>query len=107
MFELKLISKEGVEAALRKAERYRLLNEGWQAESICRDVLRADPGNQRALTILEAFRSTAPSRFAGVIYSAPALREIEEATVAALVSLTGRDLRSAAYLRQVMAEERR
>ncbi len=61
--------------------------------------------SQGALTLLEAFRSTAPSRFANVIYSAPALREIEEATVAALVSLTGRELKSAAYLRQVIAEE--
>ncbi|MGH7463700.1 MAG: hypothetical protein ACREK1_00910 [Longimicrobiales bacterium] len=52
MFELKLLSREGVEAALQKAERYRLLNEAWQAESICRDVLRIEPDNQRALTTL-------------------------------------------------------
>lgn len=52
MFELKLLSKDGVDAALQKAERYRLLNEPWQAESICRDVLRAEPENQRALTTL-------------------------------------------------------
>jgi hypothetical protein len=52
MFELKLLSPDGVDAALQKAERYRLLNEAWQAESICRDVLRVDPENQRALTTL-------------------------------------------------------
>jgi hypothetical protein len=52
MFELKLLSKDGVDAALQKAERYRLLNEAWQAESICRDVLRVDAENQRALTTL-------------------------------------------------------
>jgi hypothetical protein len=52
MFELKMLSGEGVEAALQKAERYRLLNEPWQAESICRDVLRIEPDNQRALTAL-------------------------------------------------------
>jgi hypothetical protein len=52
MFELKTLSKDGVEAALLKAERYRLLNEAWQAESICRDVLHADPDNQRAITTL-------------------------------------------------------
>lgn len=52
MFELKLLSREGVENALRKAERYRLLNEAWEAESICRDVLRIEPDNQAALTTL-------------------------------------------------------
>jgi hypothetical protein len=52
MFELKLLSTDGVEGALQKAERYRLLNEPWQAESICRDVLRVEPDNQRALTAL-------------------------------------------------------
>lgn len=52
MFELKRLSKEGVERALEKAERYRLLNEPWQAESICRDILAIDPGNQRAVTAL-------------------------------------------------------
>ncbi len=52
MFELKRLSREGVEAALQKAERYRLLNEAWQAESICRDVLRVEPDNQRALIAL-------------------------------------------------------
>ncbi len=49
MFELKPISKDAIPAALQKAERYRLLNEPMGAESICRDVLRADPGNQEAL----------------------------------------------------------
>lgn len=52
MFELKVISKDSVEDALRKAERYRLLNEAWQAESICRDVLRVEPNNQRAISTL-------------------------------------------------------
>src|SRR5919109_3950728 len=52
MFELKRLSKDGVDAALQKAERYRLLNEPWQAESICRDVLRVDPDNQHAVTTL-------------------------------------------------------
>lgn len=49
MFELKKLSPEGVERALGKVERYRLLNEPWEAESICRDVLDADPENQEAL----------------------------------------------------------
>jgi hypothetical protein len=51
-FDLKKLSKDGVDTALKKAERYRLLNEAWEAESICRDVLEADPGNQQALVAL-------------------------------------------------------
>jgi hypothetical protein len=51
-FDLKPISREGVPAALRKAERYRLINDPSSAESICRDVLTVDPGNQQALVTL-------------------------------------------------------
>ncbi len=51
-FELKPLSKEGVEAALSKAEHYRLLNHPKMAESICLDVQKIDPDNQRAATIL-------------------------------------------------------
>lgn len=49
MFTLKHLSRDGIEAALEKAERYRLLNEPWEAESICADVLVTDPENRRAL----------------------------------------------------------
>lgn len=49
MFTLKRLQREGIEGALAKAERYRLLNEPWQAESICRDVLEVEPENQRAV----------------------------------------------------------
>ena len=52
MRELKPISTAAVPAALEKALRYRLLNEPAEAESICRDVLLADPGNQEALVTL-------------------------------------------------------
>ena len=52
MFTPKRLSKEGVAAALAKAERYRLLNEPWEAESICRDVLDVDPENQGAVVTL-------------------------------------------------------
>lgn len=55
MFELKTITKEAVPEALAKAERYRLLNEPREAESICRDVLRVVPDNQQArITLLLA-----------------------------------------------------
>ena len=52
MHTLKPLSREGIPAALKKAERYRLLNEPWEAESICRDVLEVDAGNQGALITL-------------------------------------------------------
>lgn len=52
MFELKPISREGVEEALEKAEHYRLLNEPGQAESICLDILAVDPHHQGALVCL-------------------------------------------------------
>ncbi|MBL8178490.1 MAG: hypothetical protein JNK48_27700 [Bryobacterales bacterium] len=48
MFALKPISPASVPGALAKAERYRLLNEPSEAESICRDVLEVDPQHQQA-----------------------------------------------------------
>lgn len=51
-FELKAITADGVDEALDKAERYRLLNEPEEAESICRDVLAVDPDNARNLVTL-------------------------------------------------------
>ena len=65
-FELKKLSPKGVEAALEKAEHYRLLNEPYEAESMCRDVLAVDPDNQQARVILvlaitdQFFRDTPP-----------------------------------------------
>ena len=52
MFELKKLSQEGVEAALKKAEQYRLLNEPRQAESICLDILEVAPESQPTLILL-------------------------------------------------------
>ena len=52
MYELKSISTEAIPGALGKAERYRLLNEPREAESICRDILLADPDNQTGLFTL-------------------------------------------------------
>ena len=49
---LKRISKAAIPEALAKAERYRLLNEPIQAESICLDVLEVDPDDQQALVVL-------------------------------------------------------
>jgi tetratricopeptide (TPR) repeat protein len=52
MAELKPLSRQAISRALEKAERYRLLNEPVEAESICLDVLAADPGNQPALVTM-------------------------------------------------------
>jgi hypothetical protein len=52
MSELKILSKDAIPGALEKAERYRLLNEPAEAESICLDVLAAEPENQQALIML-------------------------------------------------------
>src|SRR5262249_40686977 len=51
-FKLKLLSAAAIPAALERAERYRLLNEPTQAESICLDILEAEPENQTALILL-------------------------------------------------------
>ena len=51
-FSLKRIRPEAIPEALEKAERYRLLNNPQQAESICRDVLAVEPEHQEALVIL-------------------------------------------------------
>jgi hypothetical protein len=49
MFALKALSHDGIASALAKAERYRLLHEPTQAESICCDILEIEPENQNAL----------------------------------------------------------
>ena len=51
-FELKTLSPEAVSRALAKAERYRLLQEPVEAESICLDALQVEPENHEALVTL-------------------------------------------------------
>ena len=52
MFEPKPITADAVPAALEKAQRYLMLNEPEQAQSICEDVLAVEPDNQEALAAL-------------------------------------------------------
>src|SRR5438093_10434535 len=52
MSELKRLHKDAITAALEQAERYRLLNEAGEAESICLDILHVDPENQQAIIML-------------------------------------------------------
>jgi hypothetical protein len=68
-FELKTLSRDAVPRALAKAERYRLLNEPGEAESICLDALHVDPDNQDALTglllaLTDQFADDLPTAFA-------------------------------------------
>ena len=51
-FAFRLLSKDSIPDARKKAERYRLLGEPDEAESVCLDILQVDPGNQEALITL-------------------------------------------------------
>jgi len=48
MFDLKKIERGDIPAALERAERYRLMDEPWAAESVCLDILSVDRHNQPA-----------------------------------------------------------
>ena len=66
--KLKTISKDGIAEALSKVELYRYLNEPEEAESICHDILVADPDNQTArrllgLTITDQFEGQTSDRY--------------------------------------------
>jgi hypothetical protein len=69
--KLKVISESGIAEAISKAEVYRNLNQPEEAESICRDILAADPANQAGLRILglaltDQFTGEAGDRYAEV-----------------------------------------
>jgi tetratricopeptide (TPR) repeat protein len=51
-YVLKRLPRANLEAAIAKAAHYRDLNQPEEAESICRDVLDVDPGNQAAFKLL-------------------------------------------------------
>jgi hypothetical protein len=77
MFTLKPISHDSVDSALARAERYRLLNEPHEAESICRDILDVDPANRQArISLILALTDEIPhesSSFTRAIEAIPAL----------------------------------
>ncbi len=50
--ELKSIPQESIPKALEKAKQYRWLNEPYQAESICQDILLSEPEHPEALILL-------------------------------------------------------
>ncbi len=51
-FELQEITHDGVSAAVKMAEHYRLLQQPALARSICLDVLEVEPDNQQAIVTL-------------------------------------------------------
>ena len=119
MFPLKPLSTSAVPAALAKAERYRLLNEPEQCESICEDVLRADPDNPDArvmliLAITDSFPQTTQSAARAVELASQLPTEYERAYYAGLIAeRRGRALLShgglggrgaTQWLRQAMAD---
>jgi tetratricopeptide (TPR) repeat protein len=68
-YKLKPISKSGIEEAFTKVTHYRYLNQFDEAESICRDIVAADPDNQRAqrmlgLIITDQFTGKTNDRYA-------------------------------------------
>src|SRR6187402_1379570 len=52
MPELKPIRRDAIPRAFEKAERYRLLNEPFESESICLDILAVEPEHAQALSCL-------------------------------------------------------
>lgn len=52
MFELKRLSGEALDGARKKALHYRMLGQPFLAESICRDILEVDPGDQETMVTL-------------------------------------------------------
>ena len=67
MFNLKPISHDSIETALAKAERYRLLNEPHEAESICHDILAIDPANRQArISLVLALTDEIPRSAGGI-----------------------------------------
>ncbi len=62
MIGFKTLPKASIPAALAKAERYRLLNEPEEAESICRDVLAVEESEEALVCFLLAITDQFPKR---------------------------------------------
>ena len=85
-FELKTLSPDAVSRALAKAERYRLLNERVEAESICLDALQIDPENNEArvtllLAVTDQFGEDLPSAVTEALQVVGQLRDPYETGV--------------------------
>lgn len=95
MFPLKRLGADAIGHAFERAEHYRLLNQPWAAESICLDILEAQPGDQDALRVLLLART---DQFSGE------LPGIVEKARSALAQLTGEYER--VYYAGIIAERR-
>ena len=80
MFTLKPISSDSIDSALAKAERYRLLNEPSEAESICRDILEIEPGNRQAqISLILALTDEIPQEASSFATAMEAISHLEAA----------------------------
>jgi hypothetical protein len=78
MFQLKPISSDSINGALAKAERYRLLNEPNEAESICRDILEIDPANRQArISLILALTDEIPQEASSFARSIEEIHSLE------------------------------
>ena len=77
---LRPISRASIPAALHKAERYRIINDPWSAESICLDVLSVDENNQEALVtlILSITDQMAPGPIAAALRARALLSRLDD-----------------------------
>src|SRR6266545_2285222 len=111
MLTLKPLSMAGLAAALEKAERYRLLNEPREAESICLDVLEVDPEHQRALVILllaitDQFGQRNPEEVGQARALLPRLRDEMSARITPGSSTSARRRRSSRRARRAAPRRR-
>ncbi len=73
-FKLKRLSKDAIPLALEKAEEHRRLNQPWEAESVCRDILEVDPANREArIKLLLALTEQFGDEAEGVVEEAEAI----------------------------------
>ena len=79
MDKLKTISKSAIPAALKRAERYRLLNEPADAESICLDILEVDLKNRDArVTLILALSDQFEERMVAYEEAKEAIAELKK-----------------------------
>lgn len=83
--ELKPISQSGIKQALAKVTHYRYLNQAEEAESICRDVLAVDAGDQAAVRLLglvltDQFTGGAKDRYTEALATFAGLTDAYERT---------------------------
>ena len=98
MFNLKPISHDSIETALAKAERYRLLNEPHEAESICHDILTVDPTNRQArISLVLALTDQIPQEPAAFNSAVSAISNLESEYDRAYYSGIAWERRAKAY----------